>query len=181
MDMVLVDAGAGRVLDCAVIHIACCAASDLRCEAMVFCVQDPIGQGNRMKRKTILYVSNQASSGNAVSDALQAAGYEVVTTNTIDAVALLYILHSIAAVVLRAREQAGLDVRNIRAMCPDVPIVLLYRGRTKFVPSRVDSGDAYVATVQSLATVAAAVRRLVAKKPATSCPRRPESSGKRGR
>jgi DNA-binding NtrC family response regulator len=42
-----------------------------------------------MKRKTILHVSDQTSSGNAVSDALQAAGYEVVTTNTIDAVALL--------------------------------------------------------------------------------------------
>lgn len=78
-----------------------------------------------MKRKTILYVSDQMTSGSAVSDALQAAGYEVVTTSTIDAVALLYILHSIAAVVLRARDQAGLDVRSIRAMCPEVPIVLL--------------------------------------------------------
>lgn len=133
-----------------------------------------------MKRKTILYVSDQMTSGSAVSDALQAAGYEVVTTSTIDAVALLYILHSIAAVVLRARDQAGLDVRSIRAMCPEVPIVLLYRGGTKFVPSRVDTGDAYVATVQSPATLAAAIRRLVAKKPATPCPRRPESSRKRG-
>ena len=134
-----------------------------------------------MKRKTILYISDQTSSVNAVSDALQAAGFEVVTTNTIDAVALLYILHSIVAVVLRAREQAGLDLRNIRAICPDVPIVILYRGGTKVVPSRVDIGDTYVATVQSPATVAAAVRRLVAKKPAMSCPRRPESSGKGGR
>jgi DNA-binding NtrC family response regulator len=134
----------------------------------------------RMDRKTILYISDQTTCGDAISDALNAAGYEVVTTNTTEAVALLYVLHSIAAVVLRARKQDGLDVRSIRAICPDVPIVLLCRGRTNFVPSRVDTGDTDVATVQSPATLAAAVRRLVAKKPATPCPRRPESSRKRG-
>jgi hypothetical protein len=130
-----------------------------------------------MKRKIILYISDQTTRGSAISEALNAAGYEVVTTNTIEAVALLYVLHSIAAVVMRAREQANLDVQNIRAICPDVPIVLLCRGRTNCVPSRVDTGDTYVATVQSPATLAAAVQRLVSEPP---CPRRPEASRKRG-
>jgi len=133
-----------------------------------------------MERKTILYISDQTTCGNAISDALSAAGYEVVTTNATEAVALLYVLHSIAVVVVRARGQAGLEVRGIRAMCPDVPIVLLCPGRINCVPSFVDTVDTYVATGQSPATLAAAVRRLVAKKPATPCPRRPELSRERG-
>jgi DNA-binding NarL/FixJ family response regulator len=134
-----------------------------------------------MERKTILYISDQTACGNAISDSLNADGYEVVTTNTTEAVALLYVLHSIAAVVVRAREQAGPDVRSIRAICPDVPIVLLCRGRINCVSSRVDTVDAYVAAGQSPANVAAAVRRLVAGKPATPCPRRPELSRNHGR
>jgi DNA-binding response OmpR family regulator len=133
-----------------------------------------------MKRETILYISDQATCGNAISDALNAAGYEVVTTNTTEAVALLYILHSIAAVVLRATEQPSLDVQSIRAMCPDVPIVLLCRSRITCVPSRVDTVDTYVTTGQSPAALGAAVRRLAAKKPATPCPHRPELTRKRG-
>jgi DNA-binding NtrC family response regulator len=134
-----------------------------------------------MDRETILYISDQTTCSNAISAALNAAGYEVVTTNTTEAVALLYILHSIAAVVLRAREQASLDVQSIRAMCPDVPIVLWCRGRIDCVPSRVETVDTYVAAGQSPATLAAAVRRLIARKPATPCPRRSELSRKRGR
>jgi hypothetical protein len=128
-----------------------------------------------MERETILYISDQTTPSNAVSAALNAADYEVVTTNTTEAVALLYILHSIVAVVLQARAQAaGVDVRSIRALCPDVPIILLCRGRIDCVPSRVDTVDTYVTTGQSPATVAAAIRRLVTKKPAAPCPRRPE-------
>jgi hypothetical protein len=133
----------------------------------------------RWNARQFFYISDQTTCGNAISDALKAAGYEVVTTNATEAVALLYVLHSIAAVVV-AREQAGLDVQSIRAMCPDVPIVLWCRGRINCIPSRVDTVDTYVATEQSPATLAAAVRRLVAKKPATPCPRRPELSRKRG-
>jgi hypothetical protein len=133
-----------------------------------------------MERETILYISDQATSSNAVSAALNEAGYEVVTTNTIDAGALLYILHSIAAVVLRAREQASLDVRSIRVMCPDVPIILLCSGRINCVPSPVDTVNTDVTSVQSPAALAAAVRRLAAKRPATPCPHRPELTRKRG-
>ena len=132
-----------------------------------------------MERKTILYISDQTTSSNAVTAALNAAGYELVTTNTIDAVALLYILHSIAAVVLQVREQASRDVRRIRVMCPDVPIIFLSSGRINCVPSRVDAVNTDVTTVESLAALAAAIRRLAAKKPATPCPHRPELTRKR--
>lgn len=135
-----------------------------------------------MEPETILYMSDQTTCSKAISAALNAAGYEVVTTNELtQAVALLYILHSIAAVVLQATEQVSLDVRSIRAMCPDVPIVLLCRGQTDCVPPRVDTVNAYVTTGQSLATLAAAVRRLVTKKPETHCPRRCDLSRRRGR
>ena len=125
-----------------------------------------------MKRETILYISDQATSGDARSAALNAAGYEVVTSDTTEAIAMLYILHSVAAVVL-ARDQASFGVRSIRAICPDVPIVLLCRSRIDCVPPRVDSLDAYVIAGQlHTATLAAAVRCLIAKKPTTLCPRR---------
>lgn len=134
-----------------------------------------------MERETILYVSDETTCSNAISATLNEAGYEVVTTNTTEAVALLYILHSIAAVVLRVREQAGPDVRSIRAMCPDVPIVLLCRSRIECASSRVDTVDTYVTTGQSCDALAGAVRRAVTKKPATACLRRPETSRKCGR
>jgi hypothetical protein len=130
-----------------------------------------------MERETILYISDQTTSSNTVSAALNAADYEVVTTNTTEAVVLLYILHSIAAAVLQAREQACLDVQSIRALCPDVPIVLLCRGRINCAPSRVDT---YVTIGQSPATLATTIRRLITKKPATPCPRRPEVLRKPG-
>jgi DNA-binding NtrC family response regulator len=133
-----------------------------------------------MERKTILYISDQTNGDDAISDALSATGYEVVTANTNETVALLYVLHSIAAVVV-AREQAGLDLQSIRAMCPDVPIVLWCRGRINCLPSLVDTEGTYVAAEQSPATLAATVRRLVTKNPATPCPRRPELSRERGR
>jgi DNA-binding NtrC family response regulator len=124
---------------------------------------------NKMKRETILYISDQTTCSDAISAALNAAGYEVVTTNTTEAIAMLYILHSIAAVVLRAREQAGFDVRSIRAICPDVPIVFLCRDQIDGLPSRV---GAFVSTAQQFAGLAVVVRRLVSGKPATRCPRR---------
>ena len=124
-----------------------------------------------MKRETILYISDPATSSDAISAALNAAGYEVVTSDTIEAIAMLYILHSVAAVVL-ARGQAGFGVRSIRAICPDVPIVLLCRERIDCLPTQVDSVDPYVIAGQlPAATLAAVVRRRVAKKPTTLCPR----------
>src|SRR5258708_19530140 len=83
-----------------------------------------------MARKTILYISNQATGSDSALAALEATGYEIVRTNrSTQAVALEYIMHSVAAVVLhhRSGEQTGSDVaRSMRAICPDVPILLLF-------------------------------------------------------
>ena len=91
--------------------------------------------GNTMKHETILYLSDQATSSDSVFAALETTGYEVVSTNSsTQAIALLYIMHSVAAVVLhhRAREQTSFDVaRSLRAIHPDVPIVLLCRDQIR--------------------------------------------------
>ena len=87
-----------------------------------------------MERETVLYIFDQPTCCKPISDTLNAAGFEVVATNRFtQAVALLYILHSVDAVVLQVREQAAAsDVRSVRAMCPDVPIVLLGSPRVIF-------------------------------------------------
>ena len=102
-----------------------------------------------MTHEIILYLQDQATCGNFVSAALQAAGYEVVSVNSAkQAVALLFVMHSVAAVVLnqRAREQAGFDVaQSLRAIRPDVPIVLLCGEQINPLPLNV---DVCVSTVQ---------------------------------
>ncbi len=66
-----------------------------------------------MEYNTILCISDRANSSHSVLAALKEIGCEVVSTNSpTEGVALLYIMHSVAAVVLdnRAREQASFDV-----------------------------------------------------------------------
>jgi DNA-binding response OmpR family regulator len=115
-----------------------------------------------MTLETILYLSDQATSSDSLLAALKATGYEVVSTNSAaQAIALLYIMHSAAAVVLHhgAGQGAGLDVaRSLRAIHPDVPIVLLCRDRVDRLPSCV---DACVTTGQPVEKLASAVRRLL--------------------
>jgi DNA-binding NarL/FixJ family response regulator len=122
--------------------------------------------GNTVERETILYISDQATNSNPVLAALKATDYEVVRTNSpTQGIALLFIMHSVAAVVLnqRAREQTGFDVvRSLRAIRPDVPIVLLGCDQIDLLPSRV---DACVSTGQPLEKLASAVRRLLAARP----------------
>ena len=123
-----------------------------------------------MEHETVLYISDQRTYSKVVSDALDAAGFDVVVTNRFSqAMALLYILHSVAAVILQAREQASLDVRSVRAMCPDVPIVLLGRSRSYRLPT---GADAYLNAGEALTTLAAAIQRVMTSKPATRCPGR---------
>jgi CheY-like chemotaxis protein len=121
--------------------------------------------GNTMKHETILYLSDQATSSDSVFAALETTGYEVVSTNSsTQAIALLYIMHSVAAVVLhhRAREQTSFDVaRSLRAIHPDVPIVLLCRDQIDRLPPCV---DACVSTEQPLEKLASAVRSLGTEK-----------------
>ena len=118
-----------------------------------------------MTDETILYLSDQAANSNSVLAALKAAGYEVVSTNSAtQAIALLYVLHRVAGVVLnrRARERAKFDVaRSLRAIRSDVPIVLLCGDQINCLPSSV---DACVDTRQPLEKLAAAPRRLLAVK-----------------
>ncbi len=128
------------------------------------------GRGLKMERETVLYISDQRSCSKAISDALDAAGFDVVATNRFtQAVALLYILRSVDAVVLPARERVTLEVRSVRAMCPDVPIVILGRSQRYLLPS---GADIYINAAQGLTTLAAVIQRAVTSKPATRCPRR---------
>ncbi len=118
-----------------------------------------------MTGETILYLFDQATNSKSVLAALQATGYEVVSTNSAtQAIALLYILHRVAGVVLnrQARERNTSDVaRSLRRIRPDVPIVLLCSDQINRLPSSV---DACVDTGQPLEKLTAAVRRLLVAK-----------------
>jgi hypothetical protein len=118
-----------------------------------------------MTGETILYLSDQAANTNSVLAALKATGCEVVSTNSAtQAIALLYVLHTVAGVVLhhRTRERAKFDIaHSLRAIRSDVPIVLLCGDQINRFPSSV---DACVDTRQPLEKLAAAVRRLLGVK-----------------
>jgi DNA-binding NtrC family response regulator len=122
-----------------------------------------------MTRETILYISDQATCGDPVSDSLEAAGYEVVgTKSTMQAIALLFILHPVAAAVLHSQEgeQSSLDVaRSLRAVRPDVPIVVLCRGPIDRLPPCV---DACVSTIEPLANLASGLKSLLRAKQVNS-------------
>jgi CheY-like chemotaxis protein len=115
-----------------------------------------------MAHETILYVFDSGTDSNAALAVLRAAGYEVVSTNSaMQAIALLYILHPIGAVVLdrRAPELTSFDVaRSLKAVRPDVPIVLLCRDQFDHLPPSVDG---CVSTRQPLAKLTSEVRSLL--------------------
>jgi hypothetical protein len=80
-----------------------------------------------MEHETILYISDQANS-NPVLVALNGTGYEVVSTNrATQGVALLYVMHSFVAVVLSHQAKEQDLARSLRAIRPDVPIIVLCR------------------------------------------------------
>jgi len=118
-----------------------------------------------MALETILYISDQTASSNSVLAALKSGGYEVVSTDrSKEAVALLFVMHSVAAVVLdhRAREQTRTDlVRPLRALRPDVPIILLSGVQMDRLASMV---DACVSSGEPLEKLASAVQRLLTAK-----------------
>jgi CheY-like chemotaxis protein len=118
-----------------------------------------------MTRETILYISNQATCGDPVSDSLEAAGYEVVSTkSTMQAIALLFILHPVAAVVLDSREgvSTSWDVaRSLKAVRPDVPIVVLSRDPIDRLPPCV---DACVSTREPLTNLTSRLKSLLTAK-----------------
>jgi DNA-binding NtrC family response regulator len=106
------------------------------------------GGWKTMALESILYISDQASSRNSVLAALEATGYEVVGTNSAtQALALLFIMRSVVAVVLhyRARERTGFDLlRSLREIRPRVPIILLCREQLGPLPSGVNASGVYL-------------------------------------
>ena len=95
-----------------------------------------------MEHNTILHISDRANSSNSVLAAFKETGYEVVSTSSpAEGVALLYVMHSVAAVVLdnRARQQAGFDVaQSLRQIRPNVPVMLLCGDQIDSSPSWTD-------------------------------------------
>jgi DNA-binding NtrC family response regulator len=118
-----------------------------------------------MGLETILYISDQTASSNSVLAALKATGYEVVSIDgSTDAVALLFVMHSVAAVLVddRAREQTRFDLTGtLRAIRPEVPIVMLCGVQMDRLASL---ADACVNTGQPLEKMAPAVQRLLSAK-----------------
>ena len=98
-----------------------------------------ISDRTNSKHNAIVYISDKANSSNSVLAALQKTGCAVVSTNSLTVgAALLYVMHSVAAVVLdhRAGEQARLDVAQmLRQIRPNVPVMLLCREQIEESPS----------------------------------------------
>ena len=115
-----------------------------------------------MSLDTILYIHDKAISSDSVLDALKITHYEVVSADSSSqGIALLFLLRSVAAVVLhdQSGERSGADVaRTLRAIRPDVPIMLLCRNRIDRFPSFV---DVCVSLAQPLEMVTSAIRRLL--------------------
>ena len=118
--------------------------------------------GNTVKHETILYMSDPATSSDSVTVELEAEGYEVVSTDSSNqGAALLYIMHSVAAVLLHHQPEDRTWfrlVQNLRAIRPGVPIILLSRNPILCLPPWV---DACVGTEQPLEEVASAVHSLL--------------------
>ena len=91
---------------------------------------------------TILHISDRADRSHSGLAKLKEIGCGVVSTNNpTEGVALLYIMHSVTAVVLdsRVKEQAGIDLsQSLRQIRPDVPIMLLCSDEIDNAPSSTD-------------------------------------------
>lgn len=95
-----------------------------------------------MEHNTILYLSDRTNISSSLSAALQEKGYEVVTTDSpTEGVALLYVMHSVGAVVLDkdAREQSDFDLaQSLRRIRPHVPVIVLCGEQIDSSPERTD-------------------------------------------
>jgi hypothetical protein len=117
-----------------------------------------------MKHDIILHICGPANDSHSVLAALKETGCEIVNTDSpTEGVALLYIMHSVAAVVLdsRAREQASFDVaQSLREIRPNVPVMLLCCDQIDSSLSWTDGcvrTDRLTSTVQQLVTTEAVV------------------------
>jgi hypothetical protein len=115
--------------------------------------------------KAILYVSEDGGSSSVLA-ALKATGHNVVRTNSsTQAIALLFLMHSVVAVVLNreVQKQAPGDLaQRLRAIRPTVLVVLLGCDQSEDLPSTV---DACVSIQQSIENIASEVRGLLTALP----------------
>lgn len=122
-----------------------------------------------MSEDAILYISDHDARSRSIIAALEAAGYDVASTGgSTQAIALLFVMHSVTAVVVEDRsiQQSSFDLpHSLRALRPDVPIILLCADRIDHLPSEVGY---CVNTRQPLENVIADLQRLLAEKPATT-------------
>ncbi len=120
-----------------------------------------------MTADTILYISDQAASSASVLAAIEATGYDVVSTSRSNqAMAMFFVMHSAAAVVLdlRATEQTSFEfARDLRAIHSGVPIVLRCCEHIDRLPSWV---DAYVSLEESLEKLTSILQRILDAEPA---------------
>jgi DNA-binding NtrC family response regulator len=120
-----------------------------------------------MAGKTILYISDHGPRSSSILAALEATGHNVVSTaSSTQALALLFVMHSIAAVVLdqHSVETSSFDLaHSLRVLRPDVHIVLICADRMDRLPAAIDY---CVNTWQQLENVTSDLQRILAKKPA---------------
>ena len=114
-----------------------------------------------MMSDTILYVSDHAVSASVLA-AIKPVGYDVVSTDRVhQALALLFVMHSAAAVVLdlRSKEEIGFEfARELRAIHSGIPILLRCCEHIDRLPSWV---DAYVSVSEPLERITSLLRRLL--------------------
>jgi DNA-binding NtrC family response regulator len=114
-----------------------------------------------MMSDTILYVSDHAVSTSVLA-AIRPVGYDVVSTDKVNqALALLFVMHSAAAVVLdlRSKEEIGFEfARELRAIHSGVPILLRCCEHIDRLPSWV---DAYVSVSEPPERLTSLLRRML--------------------
>lgn len=95
-----------------------------------------------MKRETILLIRNPNISSDSVLAAAEITGQRVVSTSSAQAIALAFIMRCVAAVLVDyfGSQEATFDLaRKLRAICKDVPIILLSPQPIEHLPSFVDA------------------------------------------
>jgi CheY-like chemotaxis protein len=107
----------------------------------VACFQEN-ADGTTMKHEAILLISDQQISGSSVLAAAKETGHRVVSTSSTEAIALLFVMRCFAAVLLDhfGTEEKSFDLaRNIRAICQNVPIILLSTHPIEHLPPCIDA------------------------------------------
>jgi DNA-binding NtrC family response regulator len=119
-----------------------------------------------MMSDTILYVSDHAVSTSVLA-AIKPVGYDVVSTDRVNqALALLFVMRSAAAVVLdlRSNEDIGFEfARELRAIHSGVPILLRCCEHVGPLPSWV---DAYLSVSEPLERLTFLLQRTLNGEPA---------------